>query len=205
MKTLSKKQLATLGAVSHRAYKHLRGTGLPLGDYATWRHEFTALHCGGRTSWHTLYQTDYTALRNAFAAVYGGTQKVDNTPKSDADALIYAIRNTVNHWDIPAAYVAKVIAGKASRPWVTPEMSLDAMLAGVPEKTLRHILITLENRFRKKYKQESEAMGIDAPARVHVLRSTVPPTRVAAYKGDIIATPTVRPRRKKNTAPDSLP
>ena len=44
-----------------------------------------------------------------------GTQKADNTPKSDAETLIYEIRNVVRYWEIPRAYVAKVVAGKARR------------------------------------------------------------------------------------------
>lgn len=205
MKTLSKKQLATLGAVSSRAYKHLQGTGMPLGSYVEWRHEFTGLHCGGRTSWRTLYQTDYVPLLNAFAACYGGTQKADNTPKSDAEALIYEIRNVVRYWEIPRAYVAKVVAGKARRPWVTPDMNLDAMLTGVPENILRQLLITLENRGRRINKKESTALGIDAPARVHVSRSTVPPPRLVDYHGDVVATPTVKPRRRTKSAPVPQP
>ncbi|MGN0868042.1 MAG: hypothetical protein ACI4O9_00770 [Akkermansia sp.] len=172
--------------------------GLPVGDYIAWRHEFTAMHCGGRSSWRELVQTDYVPLLNAFSACYGGTQKADNTPQSDAEALIYEIRNVVRYWELPRAYVAKVVAGKARRPWVTPDMSLDAMLAGLSSDLLRQLLMTLENRGRAINKKGSAALGIDAPARVHISRSTAPPPRLAFYHGDVVETPTVKPRRRAN-------
>ncbi len=84
-------------------------------------------------------------------------------------------------------------------------MNLDAMLTGLPEKIIRDILITLENRGRRINKKESAALGIDAPARVHVSRSTVPPERLAEYHGDVVATPTVKPRRRKKSAPVPQP
>lgn len=189
MKTLSKKQLATLGAASTRAYKHLQGAGLPLGTYEEWRHEFTSTQCGGRTSWRTLHQTDYIPLLNAFTAIYGGKQKKDNTPQSNAAALIYTIRDIAHYWEIPRAYIAKIVADKTRRPWITPDIPLDTILIGLSEKTLRQILITLENRYRKKNKKESETLGIKPPARIHISRSTAPPERLAKYHGDIIITP----------------
>lgn len=197
MKTLSRVQLAQLGALSTRAWKHLCACGATGGtDYEEWRHDFTADHCGGRSSWRTLYQTDYVPLCNAFRAIYGGKQKQDNTPQSDAAALVYTIRDRLAHWETPPAYFAAIVRDKCRRPWVKPGMSVEAMLAGLGETELRQLLYTLEARMRSLTARTAAAADLPAPAEVHRSRSTVPPARLAAARGDIIAAPLPQPRRK---------
>ena len=197
MKTLSPRQLATLGSVSNRAYKHLQNVGYPLPAFADWRHEFTADHCGGRSSWKSLYQVDYIPLYNAFVAIFGGKQKADNTPQSDEAALLWTLRDTVRAFEIPMPYVAKVVAGKASRPWITATMSLDTMCVGLDSKTLRQLIYTLTARFRGKYKKEAEALGIAPSGRPHASRSTIPPGGLPEWHGDTIAAPPPPARKRK--------
>ncbi len=205
MNTLSKKQLATLGQVSRRAYAHLQSVGYPLNTYDAWRREFTAEHCGGRDSWRTLFQTDYIPLLNAFAALYGGRQKADNTPKTEEEKHLHNIKQLVQYWEIPAAYIAKLVRDKARRPWVKANMTLDAMLAGMPARMMWQILITLENRFSAKMKKESEALGIPNPPRVHISRATVPPRRLAEHRGDVIDLPAPKPRTRRKKAAATPP
>jgi len=194
MKPLSKLQLARLGLESNLAYKRLQAVGYPLPPYPTWRREFTAERCNGRNSWKALDQRDYIPLLNAFAAIHGGAQQQNRTPKCDEEAKIYAIRNIIRHWELPAAYVAKIIAGKTSRPWISADTPLDSMLIGVPANTLRQIAITLENRARALHKKECAALGIPQSSRVHVSPSTVPPGSLPEYLGDTLALPAPRPR-----------
>ncbi len=94
-------------------------------------------------------------------------------------------------------YVAKVIAGKASRPWITASMSLDTMCVGLDSKTLRQLIYTLTARFRGKYKKEAETLGIAPGGRPHSSRSTIPPGSLPEWHGDTIATPPPPARKRK--------
>lgn len=194
MKTLSRLQLAQLGSISRKAWNHLQAIGFKCGPYQEWRHEFTADHCAGRSSWRQLLQSDYVPLCNAFRAIYGGQQKQDHTPTQE-QALIYTIKDRCQHWEAPRPYVAKIVADKTGRHWITPETSLDTMLAGLGANILRQILYTLQNRLRKLAKRDAEALGLPEAPETHTSRSTIPPARLAAARGDIDAAPRPQPRR----------
>lgn len=197
MKTLSPRQLATLGSVSNRAYKHLQSVGYPLPAYSEWRHEFTADVCGGRSSWKSLFQVDYIPLYNAFVRLYGGKEKADNTPQSDEAAMLWTLHDVIRAFEIPMPYVAKVIAGKASRPWITASMSLDTMCVGLSRHMLWQIVITLNNNFQKKNKKQNAALGIPNTGRPHASRSTIPPGGLPDWHGDTLATPPPPTRKRK--------
>lgn len=181
---LSAKQLAALGSVSQRAFRHLQQVGFPVDDYDAWRHEVTADACEGRSSWRTLTQSDYIPLFNAFVAFYGGKQRVDRTPKTAEEARAWCIRDTMAVWEQNMAYVAKVIAGKTRRPWIHAGMTLHEMLAGLSLKQISEINMTLNKRGRDKHKRESEALGIPAFGRPHTSPATVPPGDLPEFLGD---------------------
>ncbi len=195
MKKLSQKQLKVIGSLSHQAYKRAQATGTTGGLlYDEWRHQFTADQCGGQHSWRLLEQRHYIPLCNAFLRVLGRPVMRDNTPKTDAAALIYTIKDRVQHWEAPLPYIARIVANRTGRPY-TPEADLDTMLAGLDAEPLRQLIYTIERACRNRAKREADALGLPAPVEVHASRSTMPPPRLAAHRGDVAATPLPRARK----------
>lgn len=185
MKNLSLKQLAQLGRESTQAYPRVPG----VGTYDAWRHEFTAQICGGITSWRKLEQRHYIPLLNAFRAINGKAPLADRTPKDDAAALIWTLRDRIAFWELEPAYVAAIVRDKTARPWIRADMSLDTMLAGVDATTLRQLLYTLQARARARAKKAAAATHTSQPVEVHISRSTMPPPRLAEHRGDTFAPP----------------
>lgn len=184
MKTLSKRQLQVLGSTSNKAHRHLCGCGLEeLSGYEAWRHGFTFDVCG-IDSWRQLEQKHYIPLLNAFRRVLGLPPVADRTPKNDEASMLWTIRDRAAHWELSTAYVAAIVRDKFNRPWATGEMTLEAMLAGLGYRELRDLLYTLEARGRARSKKEAAALGVPPPQEVHASRSTAPPTRLAAWRGD---------------------
>ena len=189
MKTLSHKQLAQLGRESTQAYPRVPG----VGTYDSWRHEFTAQICGGISSWRRLEQRHYIPLLNAFRAINGKAPLADRTPKDDAAALIWTLRDRIAFWELEPAYVAAIVRDKTARPWIRADMSLDTMLAGLDPTTLRQLLYTLQARARARAKKAAAATHTSPPQEVHISRSTIPPPRLADHRGDTLAAPPPRP------------
>jgi len=189
MKNLSAAQLKVLGCLSGKAYKRLVSVGAVQEPYDEWRHAYTARICEGIESWRALAQRHYIPLCNAYRSILGKAPMADNTPKNDAAALIWTIRNRARHWELPTAYLAAIIADKAGRPWLNGAMSLEQMLDGLDAATLRHILYTVQARGRARAKQDSDRLGIAPPVEIHTSRSTMPPAKLAAWRGDTMATP----------------
>lgn len=189
MKPLSLAQLRVLGCLSRKAYKRLADTGATAEAYEDWRHDFTAQVCGGIESWRALDQRHYVPLCNAYRSLLGKAPMADHTPVDDAAALIWTIRDRAAHWELPRAYVAAIVADMAARPWVKATMSLEQMLAGVDTSTLRHILYTLQARGRSRVQKDCDQLGLAPPRETHTSRSTMPPPRLAAWRGDIMARP----------------
>ena len=202
MKTLSQKQLRVLGSLSTQAYRRLCKVGATGGQsYEEWRHGYTALICAGLDSWRALTQQHYIPLCNAFLGILGKAPMADNTPKDDAAALIHTIKDRVEHWEAPLAYVARIVANKTGRDWVQGKMPLETQLGGLDCQTLRQLLYTIERACRNRAKRECEAMGCPPPVEVHASRSTVPPKRLAQHRGDVPPPPLPPTRRKAPAAP----
>lgn len=184
MKTLSKRQLQVLGSTSNKAHRHLCGCGLEEpGDYEAWRHGFTFDVCG-IDSWRQLEQKHYIPLLNAFRRVLGQPPVADRTPQNDEASLLWTIRDRAAHWELSSAYLAAIVRDKFARPWATAEMTLERILAGLSARDLRSFLYTIEARGRARAKKEAAALGVPPPQEVHASRSTVPPPRLAAWRGD---------------------
>lgn len=205
MKPLSKRQLSVLGQMSNKAYRHLLAVGYPLDGYDAWRHEFTAEHCGGIASWRALNQLHYVPLCNALRAIIGLAPKEDNTPQTEEQNLIWHIRDNIAVYELPAPYVAKIIAGKTSRPWVKPGMSLETMLAGCTYKEVFDVLKTVRARGEMRHKKESRVLGLPPVPRTHISRSSMPPERLAKWRGDILATPPPTRRQHPASPPATAP
>ena len=188
MKNLSKTQLSVLGQLSTKAYRHLVAVGYPSNGYDEWRHEFTADHCGGIDSWRKLSQKHYVPLCNALRAIIGLKPMADNTPQTDAAALIWTIRDRARHWELSTAYIAAIARDKFGTD----------NLQTLSYRQLRHLLYTLQRAGRRRTAKTAEQFGINAPAEVHTSRSTVPPSRLKDWRGDIDASP--RPTRRKRSA-----
>lgn len=188
MKTLSKRQLQVLGSTSNKAYRRLCGGGLRPGDYDEWRKGFT-FDVTGRDSWRELDQVHYIPLLNALRAILGQPPVADRTPQNDEASMLWTIRDRAAHWELSTAYVAAIVRDKFNRPWATGEMTLEAMLAGLGYRELRDLLYTLEARGRARSKKEAAALGVPPPQEVHASRSTAPPPRLAAWRGDKTAAP----------------
>lgn len=188
MKNLSKTQLSVLGQLSTKAYRHLVAVGYPSNGYDDWRHEFTADHCGGIDSWRKLTQQHYVPLCNALRAIIGLKPMADNTPKTDAAALIWTIRDRARHWELSTAYITAIARDKFGTD------NLQTLTC----HQLRQLLITIQARGRRRTAKIAECFEVDAPAEVHTSRSTVPPSRLKDWRGDIDASP--RPTRRKRPA-----
>lgn len=188
MKNLSKTQLSVLGQLSTKAYRHLVAVGYPSNGYDEWRHEFTADHCGGIDSWRKLSQQHYVPLCNALRAIIGLKPMADNTPKTDAAALIWTIRDRARFWELSTAYIAAIARDKFGTD----------NLQNLTCKQLLHLLYTLQARGRRHTAKTAERFEVDAPAEIHTSRSTVPPSRLKDWRGDIDASP--RPTRRKRSA-----
>ena len=197
MKNLSKSQLAVLGQLSVKAYRQLVAVGYPTNGYDDWRHEFTADHCGGIESWRRLSQQHYVPLCNALRAVIGLKPMADNTPKNDAAALIWTIRDRARFWELSPAYIAAIVRDKFGVETHAGQ-SLDTMLAGLNFRQLRQLLYTIQARGRRATAKTAERLLLDVPAEVHTSRSTIPPDRLKTWRGDIDASP--RPIRCKRPA-----
>lgn len=201
MKTLTNRQFSALGSVAHKAFDKLQRMGYDCGAFDEWRAEVTADTCGGRSSWKTLLQADYIPLYNTFAKMAGVKEHADNTPKDDAAALINTLRDRLSFWEAAPAYVARIVRDKTGRKWVTASTSYDVMFTGLDADTLRQLLYTLERALRNLSKRDAAKLGLDAPTECHGSRSTVPPARLAARRGDTIAANHEPARRKPAARP----
>ncbi len=193
MKHFSKAQLSVAGQLARKAHRHLQAVGCPLPLFDEWRHEVTARICSA-SSWKDLVQTDYVPLCNYFRAIIGVPQHPDRTPKTDEEALMWTIRDRLTQWEASPAYIAAIVRDKTGLP-CHAKMSWDEMMAGLPAKTLLHLLYTFEARLRAKSNKSAAALGVPSPAEVHISRSTMPPARLAEWRGDEIANRPPRLRR----------
>lgn len=193
MKHLSQAQLKVLGCLSRKAYNRLAEMGAVQESYEEWRHSYTAQICGGLDSWRALSQRHYVPLCNAYRCILGKAPMPDNTPKDDAASLIWTIRDRARHWELPLAYIAAIVTDKTGRNWINGSMSLDHILAGLDATTLRHILYTLQARGRTRAQKDSNRLGLDPPHETHTSRSTMPPPRLAFWRGDTMAHPLQAP------------
>ena len=197
MKNLSKTQLSVLGQLSTKAYRHLVAVGYPSNGYDEWRHEFTADCCGGIDSWRKLSQKHYVPLCNALRAIIGLKPMADNTPQTDADGLIWTIRDRARHWELSTAYIAAIVRDRFGVD-ARADMSLDTMLSGLDCWQLSQLLYTVQARGRRNTAKTAERFEVDAPAEVHTSRSTVPPSRLKDWRGDVDASP--RPQCGRRSA-----
>ncbi len=190
MKNLSHPQLAVLGQLSRKAYRHLQAVGCPVEEYDVWRHEVTAEVCSA-SSWRELSQKDYVPLCNYFRSIIGLPQRPDNTPPTEEAAMLWTIRDRLAFWRAEPAYIAAIVQSKTGRR-CHGGMTWDEMMAGLTLRALRQLLYTFEARLRKRAEKKSDALGIPAPVEVHTSRSTVPPERLKDWRGDVLVTVRVR-------------
>ena len=189
MKHLSPAQLKVLGSLSRKAHNHLISVGAEQRTYDEWRHAYTAQTCEGIESWRALEQRHYIPLCNACRRILSKAPLKDNTPRNAASALKWTIKDRATHWELPTEYLAAIIADKTSRPWINGTMTLEQMLEGLNTTTLRHILYTIQARGRARTKKDSNRLGIAPPVEIHTSRSTIPPPKLAAWRGDTIIPP----------------
>ena len=188
MKTLSKKQLAVLGNLSTRAYRHLVAVGYPSNGYDDWRHEFTADHCNGIDTWRSLTQQHYIPLCNALRTILDLPLLQDNTPQTPEDALIWTIRDRSHHWELTPAYIAAIARDKFGTD----------NLQNLTCKQLLHLIYTLQRAGKHRTDKLSKQLNIPTPPQIHTSRSTLPPPRLKNWRGDIDASP--RPQRGRRSA-----
>ncbi len=180
-KPLSKRQKAVLSQLAARAWR-LFGDSWGIPSAEDFRHSCVQRACS-KPGLTACTQQDYVPLYNHLARLLGLRPIEDNTPHSPEEALIWTIRDRMRHWDIPAPYVAAIIHSKFSIAYG----NLDSLLARLPASSLRQLLYTLEARARSKAQRTSAQLGLDSPVEVHSSPSTLPPTRLAQWRGDILA------------------
>ncbi len=201
MNSLSKKQLQVLGSLSNQAYQACVAAGTTGGlSYDEWRHQSTADQCGGQDSWRLLEQRHFIPLCNFFLKVIGKPPMKDRTPKTPEESMIETLKDRMRQWEAPMPYVARIVANKTGKQY-TPGASLEELLAGLDARTVWQLVITIERACRRRVARRSAELGIPAPVEVHASRSTMPPPRLAAWRGDVRTEPpstrTRMPRRSR--------
>ncbi len=195
MKTLSAKQLQVLGSLSRRAYKTLAARGHVQEMYEEWRRTFTA-DVTGRASWRALSQHDYIPLVNALRGIIGLPPVEDNTPADQKASLAWTVKDRAQFWELRLHYVQAIVADKFRIPQARTAKGWDDMLAMLDAWQLKQLVYTIEARGRKRSNKTAEALDIPAPAEMHFSRSTMPPARLAEYRGDTMVEGELKPRRK---------
>lgn len=197
MKTLSAKQMKVLGSLSWRAYRLLASRGHVQELYDDWRHSYTE-DVTGCTSWRALSQRQYIPLVNALRGICGLPAVDDNTPQDKAASLAWTVQDRSAFWELPLAYVAAIVADKFKRPDATSARSWSELLTPLDAGQMKQLVYTIEARGRRREQKAAEKLGLPAPAEVHISRSTMPPQRLADWRGDVLATPTpaAKPKRK---------
>lgn len=195
MKTLSAKQLQVLGSLSRRAYKTLAARGHVQEMYEEWRRTFTA-DVTGRASWRALCQQDYIPLVNALRGIIGMPPVEDNTPADQKASLAWTVKDRAQFWELRLHYVQAIVADKFHLPQAGTAEGWDEMLAMLDTQQMKQLLYTIEARGRKRSNKSAEVLDIPAPTEMHTSRSTMPPARLAEYRGDRMVDGEAKPRRK---------
>jgi len=196
MKTLSAKQLKALGSLSRRAYRLLASRGHVQETYDDWRHSYTQ-DVTGCASWRALGQLQYIPLVNALRGICGLPAAVDNTPQDKAASLAWTVRDRCAFWELPLAYVAAIVADKFRLPDAVAARSWAELLAPLDAGQMKLLVYTVEARGRRREKKVADKLDLPAPAEVHLSRSTMPPQRLADYRGDMLCQPEPAPTPKK--------
>lgn len=196
MKKLSLKQLRTLGKMAHAVHK-LVGCGMPFDE---WRRACTSA-VTGRDSWKELVQSDYIPLLNAFRRSLGMPPAPDRTPKDKHASLLWTLADRVQHWGLSPAYVAAIAADKFNRPELASERRLDAICAGLTDTEMHQLLYTVQRAARRSVARTAEKYNLPPACEIHTSPSTMPPPRLAEYRGDMLAAPPRKPRRPSAKRP----
>ena len=191
MKKLSIKQLRTLGAMAHAAHK-LVGGGMPFEE---WRRSCTS-YVTGRDSWKELRQEDYIPLLNMFRQAQGLPPVPDRTPKDKHASLLWTLADRVQHWGLSLPYVAAIAADKFNRPELASERSLEAICAPLTDAEMYQLIYTVQRAARRAVARTAEKHNLPPVQEMHTSPSTMPPARLAEYRGDILAAPPPPTRRK---------
>ena len=125
----------------------------------------------------------------------------DRTPQDKHACLVWTLANRVQHWDLSPAYVAAIAADKFGRPELAGERSLDAICAVLSEAEMYQLIYTVQRAARRSVARTSEKFDLPAAHEVHTSPSTMPPPRLAEYRGDVLAAPPRKPRRSAANAP----
>ena len=115
-----------------------------------------------------------------------------------AASLAWTAQDRAAFWELPLAYVAAIVADKFKRPDATRARSWNELLDPLDAGQMKQLVYTIEARGRRREKKAAEKLNLPAPAEVHISRSTMPPQRLADWRGDVLATPApaAKPKRK---------
>lgn len=195
MKGLSLKQKQVLGAMARRSWLLLTGSGAVDAPFDAWRHAFTK-ECCGVESWMEMGQKHYIPLLNGLRRVQGLPPVEDNTPQSKVESLVWTIRDCMRKWELRAAYVAAIVADKFARPHLRKVRCVDTLLAGLGVQELMQVIYTLERCGKRISERTSMELGLPMPKEIHASPATMPPPRLAAWRGDTLAEAPRSTRRK---------
>lgn len=198
MKTrLSKKQLQVLGALSNRAYNALLRQGCVCERYDDWRRSYTAL-VTGCTSWRALYQHDYIPLVNALRSLIGLRPVADHTPLNPASSLAWTIKDRCAFWELSIPYVATIVANKFHCPQALTATTWDDLLRLLDTAQLKQLIYTIEARGRARENKSAAQHNLPIPTELHASPATMPPPRLAKWRGDQLVTPISVPATSAN-------
>lgn len=203
MKGLSIKQKTTLAIMARQAYRQLESVGAADEPFDDWRHRISQEICGV-ASWQRMGQGHYIPLLNGLRRMLGLPPVPDRTPRDRTEALKHQLRDRMQQWELRVGYVASIVARKFGMPERKAERNLDALLHGLDEEQLLHLTYTIERAGRRIAQREAAAHDLPAPVEVHTSAASMPPARLAAWRGDVMAEPPRKPRRRSAQKPQSF-
>lgn len=185
---LSKKQLATLHIMAHKAWRQLVTTGADSGDWRDeqdWRRGEQELILGvGKVSLSYATQSDYPKLYNHFAEI-AGVKIIANNTRTPIDKAIWVLTDAMRKHELTPAYMADIARCKFPH-LLTGYTSSDIMPAirtKLSREQIMQLVYTVTNRGRAKTRNLANTTGATPTYEPHSHPTTLPPGNLSDHFG----------------------
>ena len=183
---LSKKQVAAITQVAHKAWRQLVATGAESGDWRDeqdWRHAVQEELLGaGNTSLKSATQHDYPRLYNHFALIAGLKSIADKT-RSGKDKIVWVLQDVIRRHELKLHDLAEIARDKF--PTILRECDaaivMDAIRARLDEEQVMQLVFTANNYGRSKTRRIAEYLRLPETYEPYVDKSTRPPGRLGDH------------------------
>lgn len=188
---LSKKQLATLHIMAHKAWRQLVTTGADSGDWRDeqdWRRGEQELILGvGKVSLSYATQSDYPKLYNHFAEI-AGVKIIANNTRTPIDKAIWVLTDAMRKHELTPAYMADIARCKFPH-LLTGYTSSDIMPAirtKLSREQIMQLVYTVTNRGRAKTRNLANTTGATPTYEPHSHPTTLPPGNLSDHFGSTL-------------------